>query len=389
MNPHDLRPRLPAGLANLEPAALLEEIERRSDRAPRDRTHAELLLDVHGYATADDGIPPIVASVRRERVVRWDATSVTFDGTDVHTGRAVRVRVLRRHASNDPVQRRGLLRDGRVLRDALGAPVMAWDGPQVALTCELGGAPFGVPEPEDDLAGNRVLVRMLSTALDALARAEARGVGFPPLSIDELVDVDGCARIVCLTPASLSRDGLQVARVADAISTWWGEGPPTAVDSVLAGFATFPPSTASDAMRWLHEALREHLVGERHALVARHAKVAAQFSREVLEDLVARLARAVPPPTGRGAVGVDLEGATTVLVGDGSKLVWGDEPVVVDGELEVRAARRMVRQRAASRPNARLQSDVGGDDAFVDAACQWTSSALALRTVRLLLAATP
>lgn len=389
MTPHDLRPRLPAGLAHLEPAALLEAIEQRSDRNPCDRALAQLLTDVHGYATADDGIPPVVASVRRERLVRWDATSVTFDGTDVHTGRAVRVRVLRRHAANDPVLRRTLLRDARVLRDALGTPVMAWEGAQVAITCVLGGAPLGVPEEDDDLAGDRVLVRMLGTALDALARAESQGVGFPPLSIDELVDVDGRARLVCLTPAALARDGEQVSRVAQAIDTWWGEGPPTAVDSMVAGFATFPPSTAVEALQWLREALRVHLVGERHALVARQSEIAADLSRERLMDLVARLTVAVGPPQGRGAVGVDLEGTTTVLVGHGDALTWGDEPVFTNGELEVRAARRMVRQRAAARPSARLQAEVGGDDAFVDAACRWTSGSLALRTVRLLLAATP
>ena len=101
----------------------------------------------------------------------------------------------------------------------------------------------------------------------------------------------------------------------------------------------------------------------------------------------------VPPPVGRGAVGIDLQGRTTLVESRFGRVVWGPKegPLVEvrtpDGEIQLPVARRLLRARRAAPPNPRLHQEVGGEEQFTESVCAWLRSAIGLRTIRLLIEA--
>jgi hypothetical protein len=402
MTPDALR-RLLAGIPSVpewpppeDPPRLLAAIEAACDRAPADRALAAALHAAHALATASDGVPLVIAGVRREAIVRWDAWTATWDGIDASSGRPARVRALRSGAARDPILRRALLREGRALRDALPVPVIVHETPWPALVAAIPGPPLSAGADAEDHERPEVLARMLVAALDGLRRCEERGFGLPELDRRELLDTPEGLRIACLTPAGgdAGPTNVQLSRIARVLSEWWGDGPPTAVDALLEGFQELPPRAVAEAEQVVRDALAEHLAGERHDLHLRSIRWRHGTRVSRLKDTVLRLSRAVPLPAGRGAVGVDLEGRTTLLVAREGHLLWGPEDSLVEiaapgRDLDAREGRRMLRARAAAPPNPRLQVSVGGDEAFVEAACRWLSSAMALRTIRMLLEARP
>jgi hypothetical protein len=385
MTPSDLVRLLPPGAwpSPEEPAALLGAIERACDAAPRDLALLRALDAAHGCATAGDGLPAAIAGVRREVLVRWDAFSSTWDGTGLHDGRPVRVRTLRAHAVRDPITRRRITREGAALR-ALFPQLDATDGTWPALTMPLeGGALLAAEAGEPD---RRVATRLVG-AVAALEQAEARGLAFPLLSADELRDGEAGVTIACLTIGGAApRD--QLRRLAFALGEVVAP-----LDRVVGGIAEFPPDTYREAAVLVRKALRDELTSTLHGLRRRATRAAHESRMMRLHEQVIALDRALPPPDGRGAVGVDLDGNTTIVACDGGRLAWGpvDGPLTdvhVPGEgLKPLVARRLLRARAAAPPNTRLQAAVGGDPAFVDATCRWVSGALALRTIRLLIEA--
>jgi hypothetical protein len=87
---------------------------------------------------------------------------------------------------------------------------------------------------------------------------------------------------------------------------------------------------------------------------------------------------------------VDLDGRITVVEGGPGGVRWGadrDAEIVFDDASGFRppVARRLLRARAVSPPNATLDARVGGDPAMTDAICRWVAAGLKLRTVQLLL----
>lgn len=399
MTPDALR-RLLAGIPAPAPwpppedaSRLLGAVEAAWDRAPHDRGLAEALHAAHALATCGDGVPLVIAGVRREAIVRWDAWTGTWDGVDVATGRPARVRAARAGAARDPVLRRALLREGKALQYALRSPIAVHETPWPALVVALPGPPLSSGADSEDHERPEVLARMLSTALDGLGRFEAGGFGLPALDGRELLDTPDGAQIVCLTPDAGADVGMQIAHIARVLDAWWGDGPPTAVDAAISGLHEMPPHTVAEAVDQVRAALAEHLAAERHDLYLRSIRWRHETRVSRLREAIVRLSAALPPPTGQGAVGVDLEGNTTVLRCEDSRLTWGPvggEPVSLAApghDLDAREGRRMLRARAAAPPNHRLQATVGGDEAFVDAACRWLGHALALRTLRMLLEA--
>jgi hypothetical protein len=122
-------------------------------------------------------------------------------------------------------------------------------------------------------------------------------------------------------------------------------------------------------------------------------RIAHQVRQARLHGALTALQQATPPPMGRGAVGVDLEGRTTLLLSAAGRVEWqtvgGDSICLFDPNdgLNARDARRVLRARASAPTNMRLHADVGGDVAFVELTCRWLAAALHLRTLRLLLEA--
>lgn len=368
------------------PDGALALLERRSDADPHDRRAARAILAVHQVETAADGLPPVVAGVRRGALLRCDGFSATFAGIR-DEGRQVHVRVLRAPFQTDPVLRRALLRDGRALRDIPGSTVEIHEGTPALVASVPEFSAIGDSAAGDD-ARPEALVRLLGTGLSALAACEAAGVSLPALSSSEWTIGEGGLRIRCLTPGE-ARPREQIARLSAHLSAWWA-GPPTPVDDLLVGLREHPPEAAEDALDLLRDAMVEHLSGRRHDLWQRGARSRHQERRLRLTDAVLRLADAVAPPQGRGVVGVDLEGRPTLLVGREGRLAWGiageeAEDVLGPEGLSPRGSRRLLRARAAAPDNPRLQAEAGGSGAFVDAACRWVAASLQLRTIRLIL----
>lgn len=378
-----------------DPARLLRALEALADRHPADRVIAAAIHGTNDLATAGDGVPAVIAGVRRESLVRWDAWTATWDGPAVATGAPARVRALRSAASRDPVLRRALIREGRVVQDALGDLVVAVEeSPWPALRVILPGSPLSPRVDADDRRRPEVLGRLIGTAVADLARIESRRIGLPPLSPREVLDTGDALRVVCLTPQAPGEAGPSLSGIARTLQRWWGEGDDGAVEALLDGLATFPPRHATEAGRQVREALAQDLAATRHRLRGRAHAVSRQERHARLFDAVSRLGLAVPPPEGRGPVGVDLDGRVTVVDSRAGRVRWGPPGEVVlvrefDGEIEVREARRLLRAHAAAPPNPRFAGEVGGSPEDVVRICRWVASALQLRTIERLLAAVP
>src|SRR5699024_1884534 len=84
-----------------------------------------------------------------------------------------------------------------------------------------------------------------------------------------------------------------------------------------------------------------------------------------LHALLKRLVRALPPPVGQGAVGVDLQGQVTLVRSDGHQVEWGppdDLQLVWSATqgFDAPLARRLLRTRASGIPTPRMHTQVGG-----------------------------
>lgn len=314
---------------------------------------------------ATRGLPPVVAGVRREALVRWDAWSVTFTGHDTHDGRPVMVRVL--HGRPDPRRLRWLARQGRGLPGVQTLPE--------ALVADLPGQPLAELAAADPELGRRLV-----SGLVAL-----RGRGVPPLTADELRVVDGATRVVCLTRGPDASGG--IAALASTLLPA-AEGP---LADVLRGLAEMPPRTVDDAEDPVVRALARELAGVRHHLLARWSATLQHTRVERLMQLLDRLDASLTPPRGRAAAGVDFDGRVQIVTCDEDTVAFGPvdalEPVWSnDDGFDAVRARRLLRAQAAAPPNPRLSREVGGNDAFGDAIGRWVAAGLRLRTLRLLLA---
>jgi hypothetical protein len=375
MDTHELATTLDSlgldGLDAHDPSAALARVELAAADRPRDRALVRAALALAERLAADLA-PPVIAGVRRRALIRWDAWTTTWTGTDLQTGEEVQIRALRPGALKDPVLRRWLEREARALRAVL--PVRALDG---ALVTAVPGQP--ALEPRDD---HPSAVRGLATALADLARWEGAGLGIPSPAAEELRQVGDSWVLVGLT---LADDVSQaIAGVCRRIT---GAAP---VARAARGMAEWPPRSTAEAAETLGRAMADTLAAQRHELASRWLRGQHGFRTARLLAAVERLRAAVPPPTGRGAVGVDLDGQITVVRGEAGVIAWGpiDAPEIVyapGSGVDAPLARRLLRARAASPPNRVLDQRVGGDPEFTEAACRWVSSELRLRTVRLLL----
>lgn len=358
------------------PDLLLRALEDLADARPADRTLARLVREAARLASAERGLPRLLGGIRRERLVRWDADSTTWLGTDVVTGGPALVRALRPEL-DEPALRRALARDARALADVVDG--VRADGP--LLMAPAPGAPLDGPVPPD------AALTTLGAVLAALLPWDDAGLGLPRLAAEELRHDGRAARIVCLTPVHAPDRGPLMTRLAERL-----EAPADSpAERLLAGFRALPPRDAHEAAELLVSTLAEELTVRRVSLAERWRRSHRALRLERLRGLVARLRAAATPPVGRGAVGVDLEGRVTVVDSDGEAVLWGplDDPAPIwtraDG-LDALHARRMLRARAAAPPNPRLDAAVGGDPRATEAIGRWTAAALRLRTVRLLLA---
>ena len=327
----------------------------------RERAFGALLRRVE----ATEGLSPVIDGVRREALVRWDSCSVTFTGHDVHTGAPVMVRTL--HPFDDPRRVRWLARQGR---DVPGARVPA----PGTLVVDLPGRPLGARRPADP-----ELAKLLASGLLAIGQRS-----LPELGPEELREVDGRAVVVCL---SRGPDSAGAVRALAHTLTPDGDGP---MADLVRGLAELPPGDAESAGQLLTAAMARELAAMRHHLRARWSATLQHTRLERLVDTLERLQGALPPPRGRAAAGVDLDGEVLAVASDEDEVSFGlphaMQPVWTrDDGFDARHARRLLRAQAAAPPNPRLSRDLGGDAAFGDAIGRWVAAGMRLRTLRMLL----
>jgi hypothetical protein len=315
------------------------------------------------------------------------------------------IRALRPPAASEPAWQRMVRREARVLAPL--ADIDLYEGPGgPVLRLPLTGRPLGTPPLTGELA------RPLLTGLAALRRWERAGLGLLAPARDELrVDDRGVVKVACLWPVQGTVQPALTAlasrllgavgdRGDDALGAGAADG--IAWEALLARVRALAEhdSTAADAGRLARSALAEGLAARRHALVAAWRGASHRRRSARLVDLVQRLQSAVPAPTGRGAIGVDLDGAVTAVTSDGLTVRWAtpdrleddadddaDDDVVYEPSQGVRpaTARRLLRSRALCPSNPVLDAEVGGRPAQTEAICRWVAAALQLRTIRLLL----
>lgn len=373
-----------------EPLDLLRALEVAADNDPNDRVLGDAVVEVHGLVTVGRMLPPVIAGVRRERIVRWDHWTVTWEGTRLQNGGTAMVRTLRSHAAKDPVLRRQLARDGRALRRVL-PKLEVYEGPHPALVISLPGpiAVSGNYETKDV----RIRARVLRRVLGELNRWNQAGLGLPRLGLTELRDTLDVIEIVCLSPTRNTDAANLMSDVACLLDPQ-DEGGDSPIDALVSGFRVFPPNSYEEARDLWSHALSAHLQQARQDLSRRAVEVGKLDRHTRLYQAVQALHKAVPPPMGRGHIGVNLEGTPTIVESTGDTVWWGP----VDGDLVAvfsplggfapRDARRMLRARAAAPPNARLSREVAADPTASADICKWVGAGMQLRTIRLLLQAT-
>lgn len=348
--------------------ALMSAVESCADEHPGDPVWTGLLLHAHQLATAD---VPLPQGLRREHLVRADGISATWTASDPE-GRAWIARAPRPTAP--AVAHRILERDRRALGD-LVTGLQERDG---ALLAPADGVPLAESAalPADVPRGLADLVR-------ALTGWEAAGLAPAEPHPAELRLVDGSVRLVVLTPGS-EGTGPAIRAVARHLVAGGALG------RFLDGLRDLPPGSASGVADGLARVFAEDL-GERAVSLRRRSLLAGHGARRAgLLRAVTALEASVPPPEGRGAVGFDLDGRPTVVVGADRIVRWG--PTDADGEIvwdasgfRAAVARRLLRALASAPVGVSVQRETGGSPAYTEAIGRWVSAGLRLRTVRLLL----
>jgi len=308
----------------------------------------------------------------------WSPWTATWLGTDLETGSQALVRALRADSAQDAVLRRAMAREGRALAELV---------PGLRIAEGLLVAPLpGTALAADPRADTDRLARLIGTGLSALVDWERAGM-LPVASLESWRETSDGLVLVVLEAAHRGDAGHLLASLATALAPPEDEHP---VDALIHSLTQAPPRLPSDAARQLVRALATELASRRHTLFRGQRDRAHTDRATRLLAILDRLEQAVPPPQGRGAVGVDLEGQPTSIQWTDGSLTWGpkDDPVRVwspEEGFDAVIARRLLRARAAAPPSERLQEEVGGSAAYTQAAGRWISSGLRLRTLRLLL----
>jgi hypothetical protein len=383
-----LAPNLPA----LDNPRVQMLVEAQADQFPGHAGLRQVSQALGEFSAAAHGLSPVVGGVLRDRLIRWDHWTTTWEGTDALTGRRAQVRVLRPWAAREPAWRRCLIRDGRALLAVL--PDLRVDVDTGTLVVPLPGPAF-TAHANGGHATHEALVRLTTTTIHHLRRWWAYGLGHGRLAPEELADAGTHISVVTLTPQAGEDAGQVIAWIAGMLLAWWGQHDVDRDSSpfadMLQGLVTLPPRRVEDAAQSCLNTLSETLADELHGLTRRARDLSHADERARLLGLVRRLAVACIPPRGRAAVGVDLEGRTLVVQCYDDTVWWGPvgedpEPLWSDASgLDLQLARRLLRTRGSAPVNERLNRDVDGTPAYVDRITRWTSAQVELRTLRLLL----
>ena len=378
MTPADLFERLSERgwpLEDQDPAQIVRMLEHEAEAQPADLELRQLLIEAHTMSTLPGTLETVIHGIRRTELIRWDAWSMTWAGHEVSSGRTARLRVLRDPMTQDAVARRALSREGTLLAPLVSGLRQEDDALIVVAT----HSPAPVPP-----------LTTWTRALDLVKRWSEAGLGLPIPLDTTLCHTEHGLEVLCLSPARPLPTSETLQQLADWLARVLTPGQDSPALRLVQRFALLPPPSLVEVEEEFRKTLREDLVARWHTLRIRREALQHHDRRARLEQLIHRLGTSLPPPRGKAAVGVSMEGSTTVVQGDGQRLDWGEVDALdvvyepQDG-LVAQTARRLVRARAAAPPSLLLQDQVGGDVLFLDHASRWVASRLRLRTLRLLL----
>lgn len=352
---------------------------------------------------AADRLPPTVEGVRRTRLIAWDATTTLWEGWHAESGARTLLRVVRPGAPA-----RALERVTRPLRHPALAPPdslrsVGLDGGLVPATVLLGpilgtlGDVLPIEEPDDPVWRARVLIGALRSLVALHAVGEVHGMVCAELLV---LAEHGPAparqewHLVWPGPPEVAHplDPVDDLRALGAIGVALG-------DPVVAGFAEYPPPSASDAARLYVDSLGEDLLGACRAVWRRVRQHSREGRAERLKRLIARLEAAVPAPVAEGCVRAARDGGLWMVRSDGAS-VWGGAcssssvrhlPTLVEGgRFDVAGIRALLRAGATrgggdERRRATITTELGTSEERVDQLLRWLSGRMRLRTDRLVL----
>jgi len=345
-----------------------------------------LLFHAHALAKAMQRGSEQIGDIHPETLIRWDKWTSTWIGTERNTGRAYQVRVINRENQPSPFFSRALRREKRAL-ETLFPAIQYGSEEEEFIALPLPGAPFGEGHGALPLHNG---IKLIGRALAFFEKWSDAGLVPPRLSPHELRDHDGLLTISCLSP-------------------FCGEGSSSAVNAILPllrpscegtehladffeALAEFPDADLSLVEQSWRRLLARALTQDRHQLAIRWRQSSVSDRATRLYRAVQRLHEAFPAPTGRGVLGVDLEGLPLLVESTSEQLSWGPKGHfslinAQDQPLSPREARRVLRARASAALNARLHEEHDADPQFTEAICAWLSSSMRLRAVRLMLEA--
>lgn len=364
-----------------QPAQTLQHLEGRADEDPADRALAACIRAVADCVDASADRGTTTGGVRRERLLRWDSWTRTWIGLDLETGGEAVLRELL-PGGDRPVRRRALHREARVLEPLVpglrhGGTTEAW------LAAPLPGTPL----PSDPSPDPVAVARMLGTTLAGLRAYEQAGL-WPVLVAEQLRWTDAGAVVVPVEAAAPRDAGPRLTELALQLTP--DDAPDAPIFEVLSALVHAPPLTLGGAVDAVERSMATDLAARRHTLFLRRRQTAHLDRIARLLELVQRLGAALPPPEGRGAIGVDLEGRTLAVERRKAGIWWGPPgemaPVWTRTEgFLAPDARRLLRIRAQAAPAPHLQTEVDGTAEATDAIGRWIAAGLKARTVRLLL----
>ncbi len=361
------------------------------------------LLALRELELAGRALDPVIAGVRRDRLVAHDALATTWEGWELDGGRRVLLRVIRPRWRRDPVMRRRFLarlRPPAVRHPHLALPAVVGEaGGWLHLRVALRGLPLGELAALGEPPGTEELARLLGAglaALDALHRAGFVLGGDPGRLLCADPERPALAWLDPFDPGGGPADDLRALARAVAALDPEGEDP---LGLLAASWAEDPPPSARDAGAVLRGALAGLLAAERHRLVRQRRRRGRQDRAARLARAVRRLERALPPPPGRFCLRAGRDAVLVVVHSDGQVVRGGAtaDPRTrhlprawsAEAGLEPAPTRFLLRAWAGRAEGdearrRRVQAELGARDAEAEALMRWLSGMARLRRARKL-----
>ena len=355
------------------------------------------LLALRELELAHTALPPVIDGVRRNRLIRFDAISTTWEGWSLTGGQRVFLQCIRPRWRTDPVMLRRMASGAN--ETASWHPTEDW--PHLRVVAQ--GGVLADRFPVEDVASSERLARILGEGLEQLHAVHASGrVHGGPLA-PFLIEAPGGLRLVTLDPfdstSSIADDIRELAALVVALDPLQSD--PVAL--LAHEWVESPPPSAEDGLQLLTRCLSGILLSERHRLrvAARSAHRTNRKTR--LTRAVRAISRLVSPPVGRVCVHVGHDGSMVVVDSDGTTIRGGAVadatenrflPMLYTPEqgLDAQSARYILRawaMRTKGNETSRrlVQDEFTTDDRTAERIVRWMSAMARLRAARLILRA--